>query len=125
MKMSKLTKLSAFLIIFLMIFLALCLSSCEGNTYQYEVTGTYYLEGTDQEFTITETFTWGPNPTVTSAIAEPYWKVTNDGHTLEMHVDWKNNNGHYYWDAKKLIYSGPLKVTPGRITVTKINNIQK
>ena len=117
----KMSKLSAFLTIFLMVFL----SSCGGDTYQYEVTGTYYLEGTDREFTTTETFTWDPNSTLNSAIAEPYWKVTNDGHTLEMYVDWKNNNDHCYWNAKRLIYSGPLKVTPGEITATRINNTQK
>lgn len=124
MKTSKSTNLSVFLIIFLMIFLALCLSSCDGDTYQYEVTGTYYLEGTDQEFTATETFTWSPNSTVTWAVAEPYWKVTNNGHMLEMCVEWKNNKYHC-WHAKKLIYSSPLKVTPGEITATKINNNQK
>lgn len=123
MKISKSTKLSAFLIIFLMIFLALCLSMCNRNTYQYEVTGTYYLEGIDREFTATETFTWVPNSTVTWAIAEPFWKVTNDGHMLEMCVEWKNNKYHY-WNAKKLIYSSPIKVTPGGITATKINNNQ-
>ena len=124
MKTHKSTKPSVFLIIFLMIFLVLCLSSCGGDTYQYEVTGTYYLEDTDQEFTITETFTWAPNSTVTWAIAEPYWKVTNNGHMLEICVEWKNNNYHGYGEHH-MVYTGPLVVTPGEITATKINNNQK
>ena len=121
MKTRKSTSLTAFLIIFLMMFIALCLTSCDGDTFSYEVTGSYYMEGTDKEFTATEVFSWSPNSTVKSAVAEPYWKVTHDGHCLEMCVDWNSNKYHGY-SEHRVVYTGPLVVAPDKITAKKINS---